>query len=226
MILGPVAASLKWYKILALQPQHILALQREEELEPVLRLVEGQGEMEIHRLPVSSRAVRRGHASRRAFREERFREYIASAIQHELAWKDLRFSRLWLGTGRRVDHEELIVLGASLQTMPLYAEVTGDEGLIFVRGPFSRASLYQVRNALGVSDALIMDVEQLRGTLLGLHDRDGAFLALGILLDFDPERGRVQVLSPLRDPGRIRSVAFGSLRLDPSGRELGESPWR
>jgi polynucleotide 5'-hydroxyl-kinase GRC3/NOL9 len=226
LILGSVAASLKWHKLRALKPRHVLALQRADELEPILRLIEGQTGREIHRLPVSARVVRRSHAARRAFREERFREYFASANRHDLEWKNVRFTRLWLSTGRRLGRDDLAHLGASLQTMPLHAEALGDEGLVFVRGPFSRAALYQVRNALQVSDVLVIDVEHLRGTLLGLHDRDGEFVGLGILQDFDPESERLRVLTPLPDPVRIASVAFGSLRLEANGEELGYSPWR
>jgi len=226
LILGSVAASLKWHKLIALQPRHVLALQRAEALEPILRLVEGQAALEIHRLPISSRVTRRSHAARRVFREERFRQYFASASRHDLEWKKLRFTRLWLNTGRRLGRDELALLGVSLRTMPLYAEALGAEGLVFVRGPFSRAALYQVRNALQVSDVLVIDVEELRGTLLGLHDRDGEILALGILQDFDPEQERIRVLTPIQDPARVARVAFGSLRLEASGKELGEAPWR
>lgn len=226
LISGAVAVSLKWHKLQAIRPRHLLGLEREGELEPILRLVEGQADMEIHRLPVSARAVRRSHAARRAYREERFREYFTSASRHDLDWRDLRFSRLWLNTGRRVGRDEMTVLGVSLQAMPLYAEVSGEEGLVFVQGSFSRAALYQVRNALQATDVLVIDVEQLRGTMLGLHGRDGAFLALGILQDFDPEDERLRVLSPLQDATRVKSVAFGSIRLDVSGKELGDAPWR
>jgi polynucleotide 5'-hydroxyl-kinase GRC3/NOL9 len=226
LISGAAAASLKWHKLQAIRPQHLLALQRQGELEPILHLMEGQADMQIHRLPVSARVARRSHATRRAYREERFREYFASASQHDLQWKDLRFSRLWLNTGRRVSRDELAVLGEPLQTTPLYAEVLGEEGLVFVRGAFSRAALYRVRSALQVTDVLVIDVEQLRGTLLGLHDQEGTFLALGILQDFDPEAERLQALAPLQDPSRVRTVAFGSLRLEASGKELGEAAWR
>ncbi len=226
LILGSVAASLKWHKVRALRPRHVLVLQRGEELEPILHLVERQKDLQIHRLPVSSRVTKRSHAARRAFREERFGEYFASALRQDLEWKHLRFTRLWLHTGRRLGRDELAILGVSLQTMPLYAEALGEEGLVFVRGPFSRAALYQVRNALQVSDVLVIDVEQFRGTLMGLHDRDDEFLALGILQDFDPEQERLRVLTPLQDPAHTSTVAFGSLRLDPTGKELGASPWR
>ena len=226
LISGTGAASLKWHKIQAIRPRHVLGLQREGELEPILRLVEGQADMEIHRLPVSARAVRRSHAARRAYREERFRDYFAKASRHDLDWKDLRFSRLWLKTGRRLDREALARVGLSLRATALYAEVGGEEGLVFVRGSFSRSALYQVRNALEVSDVLVIDVEQLRGTLLGLHDQEGAFLTLGILEDFAPERETLRVLAPLPDCFRVRGIAFGSLRLEPSGREVGEAAWR
>ncbi len=224
LILGSVAVSLKWHKLKALLPRHVLALQREEELEPILHLVEGQRSLEVHRLSVSPRVIRRSHAARRAFREERFREYFASASRHDLEWKKLRSTRLWLNTGHRLGRDKLALLGVSLQTMPLYAEALGEEGLVFVRGSFSRAALYQVRNALQVSDVLVIDIEQLRGTVLGLHDRDGGFVALGILQDFDPEHERLRVMTSISDPARIASVTFGSLRLEPTGKEQATPP--
>jgi polynucleotide 5'-kinase involved in rRNA processing len=122
-------------------PPRTLALQREEELEPILRLVDGRSGLEIHRLPVSSRVIRRSQAARRAFREERFREYFGRASRRDLEWKGLRFIRLWLNTGRRLAREELTALGVSLQTLPMYAEAAGEEGLVFVRGSFNRAAL-------------------------------------------------------------------------------------
>lgn len=73
---------------------------------------------------------------------------------------------------------------------------------------------------------LVIDVEQLRGTLLGLHDQDGGLLALAILQDFDPEREQLQIFTPLQDPTLVRGVAFGSLRLEANGRQLVEMPWR
>ena len=226
LILGATAASLKWHKLQAIRPRHLLGLQRDRELEPILALVEGAPDLEVHRLPVSSRVSRRSHAARRAYREERFREYFGSASEHDLDWKDLRFSRLWLKTGQTVSREELSTLGEWLQTTPLYAEVGNEEALVFVRGACSRAALYQVRNRLGVSDVRVMDVEQLRGTLLGLHDQAGAFLALGVLQELDPDRARLRVLSPLPGPTRVGGVAFGSLRLAQGGRECGEASWR
>lgn len=226
LIHGAAAASLKWHKLQAIRPRHVLVLQREAELEPILRLVEDLAGLQVHRLPVSSKAVRRSHAVRRANREEQFREYFASASRLDITWKSVRFSRLWLKTGRRLDSQGLAAVGASLQTMALYAEVGGEEALVFVRGPFSRGALYQVRNALQASDVLVIDVEQLRGTLLGLHDQDGALLALGILEEFDPQAERLSVFTPLPDSCRVRNIAFGSIRLDASGRELGEAAWR
>jgi polynucleotide 5'-hydroxyl-kinase GRC3/NOL9 len=226
LIQGPVAASLKWHKLQAIRPQYVLALQRETELEPILHLVEGRSDMLIQRLPVSSRVVRRSLAARRAFREEQFRDYFAAAEERELSWKDLCFSRLWLNTGRRVGGDGLEALGAFLQTMPLYAEVGTDEALVFVRGPFSRSAVREVRRALQVAEVLIVDVEQLPGTLVGLHDRDNVFLALGILRRFDPEREGIQVFTPYKEPGRIWGVAFGALCLGAGGKELGEARWR
>jgi hypothetical protein len=59
---------------------------------------------------------------------------------------------------------------------------------------------------------------------VGGYDRAGEFLALGILQDFDPEQERLRILTPLPDPARIAAVAFGSLRLEPTGKDSVSPP--
>jgi len=41
-----------------------------------------------------------------------------------------------------------------------------------------------------------------------------------------PLRQQLQMLTPLEDPTPVRGVAFGSLRLDASGKEPGDVSWR
>jgi polynucleotide 5'-hydroxyl-kinase GRC3/NOL9 len=221
MISGGMAASLKRRKLQAIGARYVLALQREGELESILYLIAAQPDLKIHRLPVLSKVLRRSHKARRAYREGRFQEYFASAAPHVLQWEGLR-----VNPGRRVDRKELTALSVPLQTMPLYAEVSGQEGMVFVRGPINRAALVGVGIVLQAMNARVIDVEQIRGTVLGLHEQKGTFLALGILQDFDPGRGQLEILTPLQAPRRIRGVAFGSFRLEATGQQLGAVSWR
>jgi polynucleotide 5'-kinase involved in rRNA processing len=116
-------------------------------------------------------------------------------------------------------------VGAALQATAIYGEAGCDEGWIFVRGPFNRGALFQVRNALQVSEVQVVDVDGLSGTVVGLHDERCALLALGILRTFDPGKS-LRVLAPLETVCAVRLVAFGSFRVEPGGKELGIAPWR
>ena len=59
-----------------------------------------------------------------------------------------------------------------------------------------------------------------RDRLVGLCDRRGFALAMGLVQDFEPGRNRLHLLAPPFRADAVVSVQFGSLRLDRHGREL------
>jgi polynucleotide 5'-kinase involved in rRNA processing len=74
---------LKLRKIELLGPRHLVALQRGEELEPLLAVVAGRPGLKIHRLEVSPSARVRTPAERARHRADRFAAYFSGA--HSLA---------------------------------------------------------------------------------------------------------------------------------------------
>jgi polynucleotide 5'-kinase involved in rRNA processing len=105
----------------------------------------------------------------------------------------------------------------------VWGERGQDEAFLLVQGEPSPDGLPLAKNRLGVSIIRITAVDEIRGLLLGLADADGELLALGLLQDLDLTSGRVLCLSPCAEPHRIGIVHFGSIRLDPSGEELGDA---
>lgn len=59
-----------------------------------------------------------------------------------------------------------------------------------------------------------------RQLLVALCDSEAFVIVLGIVEAIDPEKGRITLNSPPFDAYQVRSIQFGSLRLDRSGREL------
>jgi polynucleotide 5'-hydroxyl-kinase GRC3/NOL9 len=226
MVAGPIALALKSRKLQALEPRHVLALQRADELEPILHRLDGSPATRIHRLPVSPRVEKRSAVARKAYREARFADYFAMAAPQELAWSALRFSELWLGTGRRLAPATLGRLGSWLAAEPLYGEVAGDSALLLLAGSPAGARLAAIRAFLQVREVTVVALSDLQGVLLGLHDAGGRFLALGLLAALDAAEERISILTPLPDGHAVREVAFGRLRVAPNGQELGEARWR
>ena len=80
LISGGLGKALKTAKINAIRPAHIVAIQREDELEHILSLVE---DARIHRLKASGEAKKRSASSRRAYRKKKLEEYFREREQFE-----------------------------------------------------------------------------------------------------------------------------------------------
>lgn len=100
-VTGEDAVELKYQKIDLLGPSHIVALQRNGEIEPILRTQEGRERAVIHRLSSPSRVRSRSQEERRRHRWNRFQEYFKTVRLHRV---DLRRTTL-TGTHRLRIHD-------------------------------------------------------------------------------------------------------------------------
>jgi polynucleotide 5'-hydroxyl-kinase GRC3/NOL9 len=90
LISGRAAEALKMGKIRTINPRHIIALQRENELEPLLGLVT---DIRIHRPGVSPMARARKAPERSSYRRKKFWDYFSSpaSVKLKLNEKEKRF---------------------------------------------------------------------------------------------------------------------------------------
>jgi len=221
LIHGPAGRELKFRKIDLLRPQHLIALERQGEVEPLLLPHEGRRDLRVHRLPVAEAAVSKSREGRRAYRERKFREYFAGAHPLGLSLKRVRLHGFWFQGGRTLHADEVAFLEKTLEAVILYGE-QGPEGLeLLLDGGFTPGEFSRIKHLFGVPGVRIIDVADLRGLLLGLNDAENDTLALGILQHLDLREGTLSCLTPLPDPEAVRLVQWGSLRIDPMGRELG-----
>ncbi|MBI3988653.1 MAG: hypothetical protein HY347_03455 [candidate division NC10 bacterium] len=220
LIHGRAGRELKFQKIDLLRPQHLIALERQEELEPLLLLHEGRRGLKVHRLPVAEAVGNKPWEGRRAHRERKFQEYFHGAHSLELSLKKVRLHGFWFQGGRRLHTNELAFIEKTLGTIVLHGE-QGPEGLeLLVSGGITSGEHSRIKDVFGVSEVRIADMENLTGLLLGLNDAENDTLALGILQGLDLKLGTLSCLTPLQDPKAVRLIQFGSLRIDPIGREL------
>jgi polynucleotide 5'-hydroxyl-kinase GRC3/NOL9 len=80
---------LKLAKINLLRPSVLFALQRDRELDPLLRPLLRSRRLEVVKMPVSPNAKSRDLTSRRAFRAEQFTQYFADAEPKKLSWAQM-----------------------------------------------------------------------------------------------------------------------------------------
>lgn len=183
------------YEIEALDPDAIVALERGDELESLLR---AHRHRRILRLPVSERAVAKSARARRALRARAFRAHFAGAQDLELPLDDLVFQRWSLLNGTPLRDARF-----------LYAERSAD-GVIGV----NEHGAAQHQRGLTVLPAGFE-----RDLLCGIGDRAGRMQGLGIINRIDFRRRTVSVFTavPRR---RVRVVQPGDMHLARDGHEL------
>jgi len=87
---GEGGKELKRRKIELISPQFILALQRSDEIEPILELFNGHPQIKIFRLPLSPGVRIRSMEERRIYRTKRFQEYFKEAQIYELSLEGIQ----------------------------------------------------------------------------------------------------------------------------------------
>jgi polynucleotide 5'-hydroxyl-kinase GRC3/NOL9 len=89
-VLGEAGKELKRRKIDLISPRFILALQKDDELEPILEQYKESPLYKIYRLPLSEQVRPKSLEERRANRTNKFRDYFKYSVIQELAMEGVQ----------------------------------------------------------------------------------------------------------------------------------------
>jgi polynucleotide 5'-hydroxyl-kinase GRC3/NOL9 len=87
---GEIGKELKRKKIDLISPHFIIALQKENEIEPILEPYKEDLSTKIIRLPLSPQVRPKSMEDRKSYRTNKFRDYFKFAAIHELATEELQ----------------------------------------------------------------------------------------------------------------------------------------
>jgi polynucleotide 5'-hydroxyl-kinase GRC3/NOL9 len=79
LVAGEIGKALKLAKIRLVNPGHVIAIERKDELEHILKFLKPTPALKVHRLRPSKMVKPRTAPQRAAYREEKFREYFKRA---------------------------------------------------------------------------------------------------------------------------------------------------
>jgi polynucleotide 5'-hydroxyl-kinase GRC3/NOL9 len=89
-VLGEAGKELKRRKIDLLSPRFILALQKSDEIEPILELYKENPLYKIYRLPLSEKVRPRSLGERQIYRTNKFRDYFKHSVIQELTLEEVQ----------------------------------------------------------------------------------------------------------------------------------------
>lgn len=206
---GDGGRTIKQGKIDVLDPEYVVLLQKDEELEHLVNTV---SEERVKRVTVSDKVSPTPPDERKDLRERSMRHYMEDASLRTLDLDDFGTERIYYKTGHplEVNAEEVI-----------HAErLSAWEGSLAVVDGFLSEVGREELSEHGQIRTIEPGVEE--GILVGLTTEDDVCLGLGIVEEIDYENGTVSVHTPLEDPeNKAYRIQFGSIRYTPDGSEAG-----
>lgn len=208
---GGPGRSLQLYTIELINPDIVVALQRKGELEHLLASVSPS---KVRRLPVSAKVRPRSPSERAALRAMLIGKYFEGAGRLVLDLRRVRFERSYLGTGKPIDAQTM-GLGAQV----VYGEEIPEGLLLVTKRKLSDEKLRELESKFK-SVKVIREGDE-RSVIVGLVNDVNELIGLGIVEKIDYERGQMVVLTPVKKAEEVSSVQFGSMKIKPTGEEIG-----
>jgi polynucleotide 5'-hydroxyl-kinase GRC3/NOL9 len=226
LVKGNPGRILKENMIDIISPSHIIALQRRDELEHILKNINLTDRIVIHRLFPCTEVKRKTYFQRREAREEKFREYFKQSSSLKINLSNLNIKGTYYCSGVALGEEELSFLEKTLMTEMVYAEKT-PEGIFMITKEelFKRLSgFFRTKKRFNVEKLIITVEDKFKNLLVSLDDRQGFVVSLGIIQKCDFKRKIFTVFTPLeeKDLSKVFSLKFGAIQLNLDGKELGK----
>jgi polynucleotide 5'-hydroxyl-kinase GRC3/NOL9 len=222
MVSGGLARALKVAKIRLTDPDVVVALEAEDEVEHLVAPYRTRRRPRLLRVRTSRAARLRSREERAANRQRKFASYFAEGAVAEVSWKEAPAENSPWTTGEPAPGHLLAYAEERLACEVVYAERRADGAVLVVRGRPEPEGLRALRESFGDTPHVI-EVGSLENLLVGLLDERGETLAIGIMERVDFRKQRLAMYTPLKDPGLVRGLRLGSVRIGRDGSQLGAS---
>lgn len=217
---GAAARRLKCAKVEAVRPQFVVAIQRKDEIEHILRPLQHRN-CRLIRLPVPETVVPKSTEMRQQRRMMRFFRYFQDSRLHTFALSQIGCEGTWFDTGMPLEWNEIHFLQETLRSRVFWAERTAEHLYIITDKVVDERALVIVEETFRVAHVTIAGVHRFVKLLLGLLNAEGDCLAIGILERIDFVNRTIIVRTPLRDASQVAILRFGGLNVHPDGKEIG-----
>ncbi len=203
-IRGGVARALKRYIVEVVEPTEIYVFDREGETR---HITDDLKAFNIKYLPIPKTLKPKRIWERREYRNYYLRKYIKEAGETKFKTSNLTF-----------DQTILDKVCYRIYRGYIYGTYQDGERTFFVTyGSVPKEIVSEIFRGLEIKKYTYIDIKRLRGLLLGLY-KEGIFLNIGLLLDYNPITREIKVLTKIDDePDEIK---FGYLIVDSEFNEV------
>jgi len=214
LIEGAIGSVLKHSKIELLQPNHIVFIQRDRELDLLIRSLQNISTHQIHLLHRSANVERKSKEHRRQFREDKFNEYFAGCEVVEIPISQIRGQRTPFFNGKKATAKELENLSSLVDDRVIYAEWSYRGLAMITIDKISGLIARKVCSHLRLDNLNAEIIEDFERMLVALLDEKNRVLSLGIIQSIDFNADVLKIKSNPEVTKATRVIQFGSYKMD------------
>lgn len=220
-VLGRTGRRLKEAKMQMLRPDHIVALQNQNELEHLLRPIEKISDQMIYRLPKLPKTRDRGYEERKFLRSDNYARHLANHTIKTIEMNDVDFSRTHLFYEKKCSNKYMQYLESIVGDDVLYAE-TVPEGLnIITRNTACRELAIKIKSIEDLPRVNLHSLHHMKNMYVGYRDKDANYLGIGVLQNINFKEQSMDLLVNPEVSSVVAEIVFSCLRVNYRGRELG-----
>jgi len=225
-VFGSDARELKTALTYLIRPDFLIALQKEEELEHLLRPY-ANSRVKTVRVTAPKYVRTRSREDRRLLRNLAYKKHLEGGKRIRLSLGKIGIAYSFFGTGWTPKTELLEKIEKKLGTKLVYCEETKDTVLVVVNEEFefNEETIERLKPLVEPKSLRITKKSQVQNLLCGLLNREDAFLGLGVIEDIDFSSKELTIFTRVSED-KIASLQFGFIRVNSKGEEEGwASPW-
>ncbi|MBC7326538.1 hypothetical protein H5T87_00280 [bacterium] len=213
LVSGMPARKLKSFKIEAIRPNHLVALQRGIEVEHILKGWEKTSWLNIYRLPPSPLASARSFEERKENRERKVLSHFANASFLTFTLDRIAFRNSPIFATNPLHPSLLKYLESKWGRKLLWGE--GDRWGIWLVGEekYGGLSPLSLERELG-KKVHIITVDELTDRYVGLASENGEYIEVGIIKSIGFAEKNLTIYTPLRDANKVSTIVFGSMKIN------------
>jgi len=233
-ISGEGAAKFVLQMISKTSPDHLVSLEREKEVEDILKEVKPS--VQLTRLSVSPYTRPRTKEERKFLRETSYRKYFAGSRVFTIRYGEIDFSLLFSSIGKAAPLNVIREVENTVKSRVLYCE----QGKFSINAIVARkASL--MTEILGETadkeqedggefatelkpnvqkEIRVVPITELSNLMVALIDRKEQFVSLGIIKSLDFRSRQITVIAASR-PSELNRIEVGKVRITQEGYEIG-----
>lgn len=220
MVAGRMAEKLKLAKLAALEPNLVVLVQRDRELERLGGLLRISSPAPVLAVQSAPEVRTKSQVYRRIQRSNRMRRHFAGARIHDLDAGQVRVFDAWFYTGTPLSARDLQAAGEALRTEIPHGETTADGIYLCVNRAPHRAGFADLQEIFRRRRITVSPAALLQNLLVGLVGADGRLVDIGLLQGINFDRAVLSVLTPAKSIAEVRMVHFGRMRIRPDGSEI------